>query len=241
MSDESKTTDTWQVYLKEPLKPLSIDQAYKWAELLKPALQDGVIKAKEVGAKARGEMAGAIDWFHSMSAAKQKYLIDMATGAVMMTKDAVAVLTETTAKECGKVRSLVSQKGLSKAAQITAMDTLQKAQDLYSTAMTAASIASSQAVVTANLRREEFLASESVAAAMAWAEATKKAVEESITLKAAMETSGDALKLTNESYIATLICAEEKRVEAVQLCSVYLTAAQEHMVALSDTEQGKML
>merc|ERR1719513_291304 len=190
MGEETQSNHSWQKYLKDPLKPLSIDQAYKWVELLKPALQDGVIKAKEVGAKARGDMVGALDWFNSMSAPKQKYLIDMATGAVMMTKDAVAVLTETTAKECGKVRSLVSQKGLSKAAQITAMDTLQKAQDLYSTAMTAASIASSQAVVTANLRREEFLASESVAAAMAWAEATKKAVEESITLKAAMETSG---------------------------------------------------
>jgi len=241
MSDQTTTNDSWQTYLKDPLKPLSIDQAYQWAEMLKPALQDGVIKAKEAGAKAKGEMAGAIDWFHSMSAAKQKYLTDMATGAIVMTKEAVAVLTETTAKECGRVRTLVTEKGLSKAAQITAMDTLQKAQELYATVMNAASTASGQAAVKANLKREEFLASESVAAARAWAEATKTAVEESVTLKKAVETGGEALKRANESYVAALQVAEEKRVEAVQLCSVYLTAAQEHMVTLSETERGKQL
>jgi len=167
MGEETQSNHSWQKYLKDPLKPLSIDQAYKWVELLKPALQDGVIKAKEVGAKARGDMVGALDWFNSMSAPKQKYLIDMATGAVMMTKDAVAVLTETTAKECGKVHTLVSQEGLSKAVQIAAMDTLQKAQELYAAAIGAANVASSQAAVMANLKREEFLASGSVAAMMA--------------------------------------------------------------------------
>jgi len=241
MGEETQSNHSWQKYLKDPLKPLSIDQAYKWVELLKPALQDGVIKAKEVGAKARGDMVGALDWFNSMSAPKQKYLIDMATGAVMMTKDAVAVLTETTAKECGKVHTLVSQEGLSKAVQIAAMDTLQKAQELYAAAIGAANVASSQAAVMANLKREEFLASGSVAAMMAWAEATKKAVEESVTLKVAMETGGDAMKAANESYLAALITAEQKRIEALQLSSVYLTAAQEHMVALSESEQGKKL
>lgn len=188
---------------------------------------------KEVGAKAKGEMVGALDWFNSMSAPKQKYLIDMATGAIMMTKEAVAVLTQTTAKECGRV--------VSKAVLITAMDTLQKAQDLYAAAMGAASGASSQATLIANLKREEFLASGSVAAIMAWAEATKKAVEESVTVKVAMEAGGDAIKVANESYLAALITAEEKRIEALQLSSVYLTAAQEHMVALSESEQGKKL
>merc|ERR1719285_1633430 len=194
-----------------------------------------------MGVKAKGDMAAAFQWFNSMSATKQKYLVDMATGAALMTKDAVAGLTKTTASECGRVRTLFSEKGLSKAAQITAMSTLEKAQELYATVMCAASTASGQAAVKANLKREEFLASESVAAARAWAEATKRAVEESVTLKAAMETGGEALKRTNESYLAALQVAEEKRVEAVQLCSVYLTAAQEHMVTLSETERGMQL
>merc|ERR1719397_425278 len=51
----------------------------------------------------------------------------------------------------------------------------------------------------------------------------------------------DALKLANQSYVPALIAAEEKRVEAIQLASVYLAAAQEQMVALSETEQGKKL
>lgn len=56
-----------------------------------------------------------------------------------------------------------------------------------------------------------------------------------------MEKGGDALKLANESYVAALRSAEEKRVEAVQLCSIYLTAAQEHMVTVLNAEQGKKL
>jgi len=56
-----------------------------------------------------------------------------------------------------------------------------------------------------------------------------------------MDKGGDAVKVAKESYSAALILAEEKRVEAVQLSSVYLTAAQEHMVAFSEAEQGKKL
>jgi len=121
------------------------------------------------------------------------------------------------------------------------MDTIQKAQELYTSVMNAASTAPSQAITMANLKREEFLASGSVLAVMAWAEATRKAVEESTTVTAAREAGEDALKLANESYVAALRSAEEKRVEAIQLTSVYLTAAQEQMVALSETEQGKKL
>jgi len=194
-----------------------------------------------VSAKAKGDMLGAVDWFNSMSAAKQKYLVDMATGAAMMTKEAVGALTTTTVNEYGRVRALFSKEGLSTAAQITAVDTLHKAQEMYAAAMSAATIASGQAVVIANLKREEFLASESLAAAMAWAEATKKAVEESETVRAAMDKGEDALKLAKESYVAALRSAEVKRVEAVQLSSVYLTAAQEHMATLLDAEQGKKL
>jgi len=120
-----------------------------------------------MGVKAKADMAGALQWFNSMSATKQKYLIDIAPGAEIMTKEAVAVLTKTTAIECGRMRNLFSEQGLSKAVQITAMSTLQKAQEFYAAAMSAASIASSQAVVIANLKREEFLASGSLAAAMA--------------------------------------------------------------------------
>jgi len=58
---------------------------------------------------------------------------------------------------------------------------------------------------------------------------------------AAREAGEDALKLANKSYVAALVSAEEKRVEAIQLCTVYLAAAQERMVALSETEQGKKL
>jgi len=74
-----------------------------------------------------------------------------------MTKDTVAVLTKTIAIECGRMRTLFSEQDLSKAAQITAMSTLQKAQELYAAALSVASTASSQAVVMANLKREEFL------------------------------------------------------------------------------------
>lgn len=66
-------------------------------------------------------------------------------------------------------------------------------------------------------------------------------MEESTAVTAAREAGEDALKLANKSYVAALISAEEKRVEAIQLSSVYLTAAQEQMVALSETEQGKKL
>merc|ERR1719419_483303 len=104
-----------------------------------------------------------------------------------------------------------------------------------------ASDASSQAVAMANLKREEVLASESVTALMAWSEAAKQAVEESAAVKKVNETQVEAFKLANESYLAAVAYAEEKRVEAVQLSSVYLAAAQEQMVAISETEQGKML
>jgi len=60
-----------------------------------------------LGAKAKGDMVGALEWFNSMSSAKQKRLMEMATGAAVMTKDAVAVLM-TTAKEYERVRTLVS-------------------------------------------------------------------------------------------------------------------------------------
>lgn len=240
MGEEANSTVSWQEYLKEPLRPLNIDQAYHQAELLKPALADGVHKVKELGAKAKGDMVGALDWFNSMSAAKQKRLMEMATGAAVMTKDAVAVLV-TTAKDYERVRTLVSQNDLSKAAQLTATDTIQKAQELYASVMNAASTAPGQAITMANLKREEFLASGSVLAVMAQAEATKKAVEESTTVTAAREAGEDALRLANKSYVAALRSAEEKRVEAIQLTSVYLTAAQEQMVALSETDQGKKL
>jgi len=193
-----------------------------------------------LGAKAKGDMVGALEWFNSMSAAKQKRLTEMATGAAVITKDALAVFM-TTAKDYERLRALVSWSGLSKAAQVTATDTIQKAQELYASVMNAASSAPSQALTMANLKREEFLASGSVLAMMAWAEATKKAVEESATLIAAREAGEDALRLANKSYVAALISAEEKRVEAIQLSSVYLTAAQVQMVALSETEQGKKL
>lgn len=98
MSDTTKSNASWQIYLKEPLKP-SIDQAYQWTELLKPTLQEGVIKLREVSARAKGDMLVAVEWFNSMSTAKQKVLVEMATGAAMMTKEAVAILTTTTVNE----------------------------------------------------------------------------------------------------------------------------------------------
>jgi len=243
--DDVKTDDSKEKDIREAVKPLTTDQAYQYAELLKPTLQDGVAKVKETGKKAKGDMIGALKWFNSMSSAKQKSLVDMATGAATMTKDAVAALTQTTAKEYHKMTTLVSEQGLTKAAQIKAMDALGKAQELYTSGVNAASSmasdASTQAITMASLKREEVLASETVTAATAWAEATKKAVEESVAVTKAKEAGGDALKLANESYEAACKYAEEKRVEAVQLSTLYLTAAQEQMVALTETEQGKKL
>jgi len=231
--------------MKAALKPLTTDQAFQYAEMLKPALQDGVSKVKETTSKAKGDMIGALKWFNSMSSAKQKSLVDMATGAATMTKDAVAALTETTTKEYHRVNSLVREQGLTKATQITAMDAIGKAQELYTAGMNAASTmasdASIKAVAIANLKREEVLASETVTAVVGWAEATKKAAEENVAVIKARETGGEALRLANESYARAFAFAEEKRVEAVQLSSVYLTAAQEQMVALTETEQGKNL
>jgi len=239
-SKESKEKD-----IENALKPLTSDQAYQYAEMLKPSLQEGVSKVMEGTSKAKGEMVGALKWFNSMSAAKQKSLVDMATGAATMTKDAVAALTETTTKEYQRVNSLVREQGLTKAAQITAMDALGKAQELYQTGLTTASnvasAASSQAVAMATLKSEEVLASESVTVVMAWAEATKKAVEESVAVTKAKETGGDAYNLANESYLKAVTKAKETGGDAYNLSSVYLAAAQEQMVALSETEQGKML
>lgn len=243
--DDVKTDDSKERDIKDAFKPLTTDQAYEYAELLKPSLKDGVAKVKETSKKAKGDMIGALKWFNSMSSAKQKSLVAMASGAATFTKDAVAALTDTTTKEYQRVTALVSEQGLSKAAQITAMDALGKAQEIYKSGVAAASSmasdASNQTVAMARLKQEELLASESVTAVTAWAEATKKAVDESAAVTKAKETGGDALKLANESYAAAFTYAEEKRVEAVQLSTVYLVAVQEQMIALTETEQGKKL
>jgi len=243
--DDVKVDESKERELKAALSPITTDQAYQYAEILKPVLKDGVNKAKEKSSKAKGDMVGALKWFKSMSKAQQKGLVDMATGASQMTKDAVSALANVGTKEYYAITSLVEEHGLSKAVQIKATDALGKAQELYTstvtTASTMASGASSQALAMATLKREEVLASETVAAMVAWSEATKKAVEESAAVTKAKETGGEALRVANESYTTALAFAEEKRVEAVQLSTVYLTAAQEQMVALTETEQGKKL
>jgi len=243
--DDIKVDESKERELKSALSPLTTDQAYQYAEILKPVLQDGVNKVKEKGTKAKGDMVGALRWFKSMSEKQQKGLVDMATGATQMTKDAVSALASVGTQEYYAITSLVEAHGLTKAVQIRATDALGKAQELYattvSTASTVALEASSQALAMANLKREEVLASETVTAMVAWSEATKKAVEESAAVTKAKETGGEALRLATESYNTALAFAEEKRVEAVQLSTVYLTAAQEQMVALSETEQGKKL
>jgi len=238
---EAKSDDSKDKDVKDTLDRLTKEQAFQYAEMLKPTLQEGVAKAKEKGTKAKGDMVSALKWFNSMSAAKQKGLVDMATGAATMTKDAVAALTETTAKEYQRMNTIVAEQGLSKAAQITATDVLGKAQELYASALSAASSASSNALVLANLKGEEVLASESLAAVMAWADATKKAVDESVAVTKAKEAGGEALRLANVSYEAAFAYAEQKRVEALQLSTVYMTAAQDQMISLSETEQGKKL
>jgi len=243
--DDVKVDESKEKELKAALSPLTKDQAYQYAEILKPVLKDGVGKVKEKSSKAKGDMVGALKWFKSMSKTQQKGLVDMATGASQMTKDAVSALANVGTREYYAITSLVEAHGLSKAVQIKATDALGKAQELYTstvtTASTMASGASSQALAMATLKREEVLASETVAAMVAWSEATKKAVEESAAVAKAKETGGEALRVANESYNTALAFAEEKRVEAVQLSTVYLTAAQEQMVALTETEQGKKL
>jgi len=243
--DYVKGDDSKEMELKAALNPLTTDQAYQYAEILKPVLQDGVNKVKDTGSKAKGDMIGALNWFKSMSAAQQKGLVDMATGATQMTKDAVSALASVGTKEYYAITSLVEAHGLTKAVQIRATDALGKAQEVYTSTVSAASTmatdASSQALAMASLKREEVLASETVTAIVAWSEATKKAVEESAAVTKAKEIGGDALRLANESYNTALAFVEEKRVEAVQLSTVYLTAAQEQMVALTETEQGKKL
>jgi len=231
-SKEAKVDDS-----KENYRALSKEQAYRYATMLKPSLKDGVKKAKETGSKAKGDMVGALKWFNSMSSAKQKSLVDMATGAAVMTKDAVAALTETTAREYNRIAAFVAEQGLSNAAQSTAMEAVGKAQQLYSSVRNA----SSGALTEAKLNGEKVLASESVKATLAWADATRKVVEESEAVTRAKETGGDALKAANESYSLALDYAEQKRVEAVKLTSVYLVAAQEQMVALSESEKGQEL
>jgi len=235
--NDSKVDDVKIDESKEDRKALAMDQAYRYAEMLKPSLQDGVGKAKEKGSKAKGDMVNALKWFNSMSAAKQKSLVDMATGAATMTKDAVAALTESTTKEYSKMRVFVAEKGLSEAAQATVRSVNGKLQQIYSSA----SEATNEALAAAKLKQEEVLASESVVAAKAWSEAAKKAVEESKAVTQAKETGGDALKRANESYAAALLYAEQKRLEAIQLSSLYLAAAQEQMVALSETSEGRKL
>jgi len=243
--DDIKVDESKERELKSALSPLTNDQAYQYAEILKPVLQDGVNKVKEKGTKAKGDMVGALRWFKSMSEKQQKGLVDMATGATQMTKDAVSALASVGTQEYYAITSLVEAHGLTKGVQIRATDALEKAQELYATTVSTASTmaleASSQALAMANLKREEVLASETVTAMVAWSEATKTAVEESVAVTKAKETGGEALRLATESYNTALAFAEEKRVEAVQLSTVYLTAAQEQMVALSETEQGKKL
>merc|ERR1711920_924971 len=133
-------------------------------------------KVKDKGNKAKGDMMGALKWFKSMSAAQQKGLVDMATGATQMTKDAVSALASVGTQEYRSLTSLVEAHGLTKAVQIKATDALGKAQELYTSTMSAASTmasdASSQAITMANLKREEVLASETVTAMVAWSEAT---------------------------------------------------------------------
>jgi len=252
--DDVKGDESKERELKDALNPLTTDQAYKYAEILQPVLQDGVNKVKETGSKAKGDMIGALKWFKSMSASQQKGLVDMATGATQMTKDAVSALASVGTKEYHATTALVEAHGLTKAVQMRATDALGKAQELYTSAASAASTmasgASSQALAMANLKREEVLASETVTAIVAWSEATKKAVEESAAVnkevfvssyRQGWESGAEARRVANESYNTALVFAEEKRLEAVQLSTVYLTAAQEQMVALTETEQGKKL
>jgi len=218
---------------------LSGEWAYnKYIELLTPTIIKSSI---EKGMKVKNDMMETVTWLNTMSNEKQQELTDLATGAVSMTKEAVAVLTASTATECQRISTSLVEQGLSKTVQETAVNTFTKAQELYTLAIATANSVTEEVTNKAKLKREEVLASEALVAAHAWAEAAKKAVEENAVVTSTKAIGGDALKLAEQSYNGALQYAEKQRVEATNLTLMYLAAAQDQMSFITESEQGKNL
>lgn len=220
-----------------------IDYTGEWAynkyiELLTPTIIKSSI---EKGMKVKNDMMDSLTWLNTMSTEKQQELTDLATGAVSMTKDAVAALTASTATECQRITTSLAEQGLSKTVHETAINTFTKAQELYTSAIATANSVTEEVTNKAILKREEVLASEALVAAHGWAEAAKKAVEENAVVTSTKVIGGDALKLAEESYNGALEFAEKRRVEALNLTLMYLAAAQDQMSFITESEQGKNL
>jgi len=210
----------------------------QYIELLTPSIiKNGVDR----GIKAKNDMIDTLTWLKNMKEEKQQSLTDLATGAITMTKDVVSVLTATTAKECERITTSLAEQGLSKTIEETATNTFIKAQELYTTAIAAANSVTAEVTAKAKLKREEVLASEALVAVRGWADATKKAVEESAVVTSTRAIGGDALKLAEESYNGALQYAEKQRIEALNLTLMYLAAAQDQMSFITEYEQGKIL
>jgi len=228
----------------EPIpEEAKIDSTGEWAynkyiELLTPTIIKSSI---EKGMKVKNDMMDTVTWLNTMSNEKKQELTDLATGAVTMTKEAVAVLTATTSTECQRISTSLAEQGLSKTVQDTAVNTFTKAQELYTLAIGTANSVTEEVTNKAKLKREEVLASEALVAAHTWAEAAKKAVEENAVVTSTKAIGGDALKLAEESYNGALQYAEKQRVEATNLTLMYLAAAQDQMSFITESEQGKNL
>jgi len=186
-------------------------------------------------------MMDTLTWLNTMSTEKQRNLTDFATGAISMTKDTVEALTKTTTEEYERITISLAEQGLSKTVQETAINTFTKAQELYAAAIIAANSKTAEVKNMAKLKQEEVLASQALVAARDWADATKKAVEESVVVTSAKEVGGDALKLAEESYNGALQFAEKKREEAEKLTIMYLSYTQKQMSFITESAQGKNL
>lgn len=243
MSDEQKTADALKT------GPIVDDgQKYKYAELLKPKLASGKDKATAAASKAKGDMQDAMKWFKTLSAPQQDDLVAMATGAKVMTKEAVAALsgkasvaaTAASAK-ASAFQQQIKERGLSKTAQETATAGIAKAQIAFTTAMGKAKEASAVVSAKAAIKREEVLASETTKAIQAWVDQAKVAVDADAKLEAAKKTGGDALKKAQEASDVALKNTLVAREQAIKMSSVYLQYAQEQMTTLKDSDQGKKL
>jgi len=210
----------------------------KYIELLTPSIiKNGVVR----GIKAKSDMVDTLNWLNVKSVEQQQSLIDIATGAVSMTKEAVTSLTATTAKEYERISVSLVEQGLSTTVRATASKTFTKAQELYEAATATASSITDDVTTKAKLKREEVLASEALVAARGWADAVKNAIEENVIVTNSKAIGGDALKLAEVSYNKALQYAERQRVDTINLTLMYLAAAQDQMSALKMNEQGMKL
>merc|ERR1719436_1731683 len=90
------------------------------------------------------------------------------------------------------------------------------------------------AVLVANAKREELLATEAVKTIQIWSDSAKAAIEAQAAIAKAQ--GDEAVKKAQEAAAAALKVAEEKRLEAVKVSGLYMCYAQDQVSSLAETD-----